>query len=149
MGFLTCFSKSSKTALKNTKNSPLYSILKLTSLKIFKNESFCFPNFLKICSKNFHFILTCFSVDSQKPHLKISKIHLYSILKLTFQELFKNKSSIFLNFLEIFFPTYVCVFQIAPQYLVTDVVKLVLFTNFAVKTGGKPVLFTNLGVRLV
>ncbi len=38
-----------KTALKNTQNSPLYSILKLTFPKIFKNESFHFSQ----CSQNF------------------------------------------------------------------------------------------------
>ncbi len=35
--------RSPKTAPKNTQNFPLYSILKLTFLDIFKNESFCFP----------------------------------------------------------------------------------------------------------
>ncbi len=37
------------TALKNTQNSPLYSILKLTFPKIFKNESFNFSQY----SQNF------------------------------------------------------------------------------------------------
>ncbi len=41
--------RSSKTALKNTQNSPLYNILKVTFPEIFKNEKvFVFLNFLKI-----------------------------------------------------------------------------------------------------
>ncbi len=34
-----------KTAFKNIQSIPLYSILKLTFLEIFKNESFCFSQF--------------------------------------------------------------------------------------------------------
>ncbi len=48
--------RSPKTALKNTLNSPFYSILKLTFPKIFKNESFRFSQFSRnFVSKNFHF----------------------------------------------------------------------------------------------
>ncbi len=46
------FYRSPKTALKNTQNSPLYTILKLTFPEIFKNESFCFSQF----SRNFIFL---------------------------------------------------------------------------------------------
>ncbi len=41
--------RSLKTALKNTQNSSLYSILKVTFLEIFKNERFCVSQF----SRNF------------------------------------------------------------------------------------------------
>ncbi len=37
--------RSLKTVLKNTRNSPLYNILKLTFQEIFKNENFCFSQF--------------------------------------------------------------------------------------------------------
>ncbi len=94
LGFLTC----SKNRAQKYQNSPPYSILKLTFLEIFKIESFLLSQF----SPNFDFkkflfyrtvgFLTCFSIDPQKPLSKVPKTHLYSILKLTFLEIFKNKS---------------------------------------------------------
>ncbi len=114
-----------KTALKNIQNSPLYSILKLTFPEIFKNKNFRFSQF----SQNFVWkkcpfygtlgfltcfsldrkkcpfygtlgFLTCFSLDPRTP----KTISLYSILKLTFPDVFKNESFRFSQYSqEIFF----------------------------------------------
>ncbi len=55
IGLLDMFlCRSPKTALKNTQNSPLCSILKLTFSEYFKNESFRFHSILKIF---FHLML--------------------------------------------------------------------------------------------
>ncbi len=94
-----------KTALKNTQNLSLYSILKLTFPEIFKNESFRFSQFSwNFVSKKRLFYGTlgffiCFSVDPRKPHSIILKTtSLYSLLKLTLPEIFKNKSFHFSQF---------------------------------------------------
>ncbi len=41
------FCSTQKIAFKNTRKSPLYSILKLTFPEIFKNKSFCFSQFCR------------------------------------------------------------------------------------------------------
>ncbi len=48
--------RSPKTALKNTQSLPLQSILKLTLPEIFKNKSFCFPQFSRNFVIRFYFI---------------------------------------------------------------------------------------------
>ncbi len=61
--------RSPKTALKNTQNSPLYSILKLTFLRIFKNESFRFSQY----SQKFSFDLCLGSSDCLKNYWDVLK----------------------------------------------------------------------------
>ncbi len=107
--------RSPKTALKNTQNSTLHSTLKLTFLEIFKNESFCFSQF----SRNFVIfilwhkeLLDMFLRRSLKTALKNTQNSpLYSILKLTFLEIFKNESFRFSQFSRNF------VFQLMPRFL--------------------------------
>ncbi len=114
IGLLDMFlHRSPKTALKNTQNSPLYSILKLIFPKIFKNESFHFSQY----SRNFIFkkfpfystlgFLTCSSIDPRKLHLKTPRTHLSTVFwNWPTQKFSKMKVFIFLNILKIFFPTY-------------------------------------------
>ncbi len=73
------FCRSPKTALKNIQNSHLCSILKLTSLKIFKNKSFCFSQF----SRNF------FSTSAWVLH-RVTNFTFLTIFKRTSFNWWKN-----------------------------------------------------------
>ncbi len=108
-----------KTTLKNTR-TPLYSILKLTFLKIFKNKGFGFLNFLKILFyKSFHFVAQW---ASWHVSLSIPKNRTQKYLKLTSLYHFdvdipgnlkKWKFLFFSVFSKFCFPTYAWVPQIA------------------------------------
>ncbi len=96
-----------KTAFKNTQNSLLYSILKLTFLGIFKIKVFVFLNFLEIlfCFSFFKSILyhcgllDMFPCTSSKTALQNTyNSLLYNILKLTILGIFKNENFRFFQF---------------------------------------------------
>ncbi len=124
LGFLPMFfCRSPKTALKNTQNSPLYSIFKLTFLEIFKNESFRFPNFLKILGKKISILkhigfFDMFLCQSPKIVFKNTQNHHLSLQHFEVDipgNFLKWKFSFFSIFSKNFFPTYVWVPQIASQ----------------------------------
>ncbi len=65
--------QSPETALKNTQNLPFYSILKLTFLKIFKDESFRFSKLKKKFILWHSELLDMFLCQSTKTTLKNTK----------------------------------------------------------------------------
>ncbi len=97
--------RSLKTALKNTENSNLYSILKLTFLEILKFESFRLSQFSRnLVLKQFipfYYTLGLWHVPPSTPENGTQKPQnsaLYITLKLTFPEIFKNESFRFPQF---------------------------------------------------
>ncbi len=105
MDFLTTFSvHTHKSHSKIPKTNLSTAFWSWHSQKIFKTESFRFSQFSQnFVLKKFPFYVTVgfwkiFSVDTHKPNSKIPKTKLYSILKLTFPEIFRNKSSRFSQF---------------------------------------------------
>ncbi len=109
--------QSPKIALKITENSPLYSILMLKFLKIFKRKFLFSSIFSKFCLKKIFIwwhsgLLGMFLCQYLKPAPNNTQNSpLYSILKLTFLEVFKNKSFCFFQFFRNF------VFHFMPGFL--------------------------------
>ncbi len=99
-----------KTTLKNTQNSPFYSILKLAFLKIFKNVSFHFSQFSRnFVFKKFHFVVQWVSwyVSLSIPKIALKNTQnslLYSSFwSWRYWKFSKMKVFVFINFFEILF----------------------------------------------
>ncbi len=94
-GLLDMFlSRSPKITLKNSQNSPLYSILKLTFLKILKNESFYVSKFYR----NFFFRLMPGFLKSPPIFLSIFPLVSSNFLGIYFDLFLQKLAHIYLKF---------------------------------------------------